>query len=140
MKVYIAASLLISFCCACLGVENEISLKDHFPGLLNSYEIVRKAEKQETQVPAYLNSLKRTKLKATPTSQIRYELARHLLDCHHLCYALYHQTYDLDPDSDIMIFAEELFPGLKKNSMGEGGIRLSSIKDYFDANPELWKP
>ncbi len=132
--------LLVSTSLGETQLEKEIELSNYLTGLKSAYEVVRRSEKNQGHVVSYLGSLKRTSFNQQPTSGVRYQLARELLDCHHLCYALYHQSYYLSEDLPVIELAEEFFPGLKKACRGEGGIWLNKIHDYFEANPKIWEP
>jgi hypothetical protein len=79
MRVLFLSGMLAVLCISTVHAQNrEASLDDYLSGVLSSYEIVRKAEKNKHQVPSYLHSLKRTKFRGKPDSLIRYKLARHL--------------------------------------------------------------
>ena len=77
------------------AVEN--SLNDVIIGVLTPREIVSK----NLGVAEYLNNLEIKPAKVPLSSNQRYLLARHLLDCHHLSQALHHQGYSIRADSPI---------------------------------------
>jgi len=88
----------------------------------------------------YLCSLKVPDPAAALTQFQRHQLARQLLDVHHLCMALSHQSYRVDPaKAPILELAEEAFPGFRRLK-GEGGYRTSDIAEFFEKNGSLWAP
>jgi hypothetical protein len=105
-------------------------------GLRNSKSIVTRS----IHPVAYLSSLEVSESAATLTSQQRYQLARQLLDVHHLCMALSHQSYSVEPaTAPILKLAEHAFPGFRK-LFGEGGYNTAAMAEFFEKNGSLSAP
>lgn len=102
-------------------------------GLLSSREIVIK----DLHPVSYLTSLKVRDSAVILNGWQRYELARMLLDCHHLCQALMHQGYMVTADAPIIKLAQSNFAGFEI-CIAEAGYDTNAIADYFERGSIEW--
>ncbi len=106
----------------------------HVEGLASSYDIVTKHE----HPISYLCSLKVKDSTVILDGESRYQLARMLLDVHHLCQALSHQGYNVDSDEcSILKLAQTNFKGFELCE-GEGGYWSNKWADFFESKQIRW--
>ena len=109
-------------------------LSVHVVGLASSYDIVTK----HTHPVSYLCSLEVSDTTAILDGQSRYQLARTLLDVHHLCQALSHQGYNIESDEcPILQLAQTNFKGFER-CKGEGGYWTNRWAEFFETNQIRW--
>ena len=109
-------------------------LSEHVEGLASSYDIVTKHE----HPLSYLRSLKVKDTSKILDGQSRYQLARTLLDVHHLCQALSHQGYNIESiECPILKLAQTNFKGFER-CKGEGGYWTSQWAEFFETNQVRW--
>ena len=110
-------------------------LSKHVSGLSPSYDIVTKHIHPIT----YLKTLKVVDTTVILEGNARYQLARNLLDVHHLCQALSHQGYNVEPeDYPILKLAAKNFKGFDKACRGEGGYWSHKWADFFESGKVDW--
>jgi hypothetical protein len=86
----------------------------------------------------YLESLKVKDTSAILVGRERYQLARLLLDVHHLCQAISHQGYYLtENECPVLKLAVTNFKGFEK-CKEEGGYFTSTWAKYFEAGQMRW--
>lgn len=130
-------ALIVSLPIVSFGGSHVDELSTVVSGLRDSRAIVG-----NFQLPlSYLKTLKPKDPKAKLSPRQRYQLARTFLDVHHLCAALAHQSYFLDPAESfpILKLAEENFPGFRELSGGDG-YNTARIAEFFEKNGSLWSP
>ena len=88
-------------------------------------------ENAKTHIPVYIGKLVPKENRPEFTQRSRYALARHFLDCHHLCQAFYHQTYILGEDLPVFSLLEEAFPGFRSETKREGGVWLRGVYEFL---------
>jgi hypothetical protein len=128
-------ALIVLFPMLSFGGSRDDELSSVVSGLRDSRAVVR-----EFQLPlSYLKTLKPKDPKAKLSPRQRYQLARTFLDVHHLCAALAHQSYFLDPVESfpILKLAEENFPGFRELGGGDG-YNTARIAEFFEKNGSLW--
>ncbi len=130
---FLFAIALVTSPARCEDLKPTSTLSTHVAGLMNSYDIVTKSQ----HPVAYLQSLKVPDTTVILSGDQRYQLARNLLDCHHLCQALSHQGYSLDTDVAILKLAATNFTGFSK-CIGEGGYSTWLIADFFESGQIEW--
>lgn len=132
---HIAAFLICASTVA--GESDRGELSSVVSGLRYTQDIARSG----TNPLNYLSSLKPRDVNASLTPHQRYQLALTLLDVHHLCKALFHQTYYLEPVEKypILNLAEKAFPGFRDLSAGDG-YNTGKIATFLETNGALWSP
>jgi len=109
-------------------------LSEHVQGLVSSYDIVTKYE----HPLSYLRSLKVKDTSVILNGWSRYQLARTLLDVHHLCQALSHQGYNIISDKcSVLKLAQTNFKGFER-CKGEGGYWTVKWAKFFETNQVRW--
>ena len=116
MRAAITLAAIIILACQ-VSLSSDDTLDGIVTGMLSAREIVAR----DSMVPSYLEGLGVEQPDAELTPMQRYLLARHLLDCHHLMQALYHQGYRIDPNAPIMKLAARRFDGFEAYCLVEGG-------------------
>ena len=131
--IFIAIFLSLSV----FAAEEEVyypELSAHVSGLASSYDIVTK----HIHPGAYFGSLKVKDTSVILDGPARYQLARNLLDVHHLCQALSHQGYNFEPkDFPILRLAQTNFKGFEV-CKGEGGYWSNLWADFFNSGKIDW--
>jgi hypothetical protein len=121
----------------CLGgevPEVEKGLSEHVMGLTSSYDIVTKYR----HPIAYLTSLKVKDTSKILDGKARYQLARTLLDVHHLCQALSHQGYYLTAsECPILQLAQTNFKGFER-CKSDGGYFTNLWAEFFESGQVDW--
>ncbi len=111
-----------------------LELSKHVSGLAHSYDIVTKY----IHPGAYLGSLKVRDTSVILDGMSRYQLARNLLDVHHLCQALSHQGYNFEAkDFPVLQLAQTNFKGFEV-CKGEGGYWSNRWADFFNSGKIDW--
>ena len=117
--------------------QKHVSLKglsEHVDGLAASYDIVTKYD----HPISYLCSLKVKDTRKILEGRARYQLARTLLDVHHLCQALSHQGYNIEiDDCPILKLAQTNFKGFEW-CKEEGGYWTHKWAEFFESNQVNW--
>jgi len=109
-------------------------LSVHVEGLAPSHDIVT----ERGHPISYLCSLKVKDTSVILDGASRYELARMLLDVHHLCQALNHQGYNIESDEcPILKLAQTNFKGFDQ-CKGEGGYSTDKWAEFFITNQVRW--
>lgn len=132
-SVCITLGLLFSLSAFCNDPDGADHLDFVVSGLMSPREIVEK----DVHPVDYLRSLKVSDVDVILNGWQRYELARMLLDCHHLCQALMHQGFMVSADSPIMRLARRNFSGFE-SCMAEAGYDTNSIAEYFEGGTVEW--
>jgi hypothetical protein len=133
-------SLLFTFLGVALATGIHAKERDDLSSVVAGLRDSKSIVTRSIHPVVYLSSLKVSDPAARLSSQQRYQLARQLLDVHHLCMALSHQSYYVEPASaPILKLAEQAFPGFRR-VYADGGYNTAAIAEFFEKNASLWAP
>lgn len=122
------------------AIAAEPSKEDNLEAIVLNMRSPEELVCQEIHPATYLGKLRVNPPKEPLSHLQRYILARHLLDCSHLCDVLHHQSFDIPGTAPVMRLAEATFPGFREACMGEGGYNTHLFFRYFEKHGDVWRP